>query len=151
MAGLEITNKDWIDFNTDESGRCILKYNIGKLITPKNEDADIAYIILMIQAATEINNKAIGEKNHIAHISLENATVFTCPIKLTVKIIRTLQEKLPTSLYKLNIYDAEEKYIFIWDSIKGFMHKDTLVKTTIYTKNGKKITNVENLEKNLSN
>lgn len=151
MNDLEITNKDWIKFSTDSARRCVLDYNVGELKKPKNEEADISYVLMVVRAAVEITNKNIGEKNHTANVRLRNLNLSVCPIKLTVKVIKTLQFELENCVYDLNIYDVDHKYVFIWDAIKNFVDKDTLKKITIYTTNGKKLTSVENLEKNLNN
>ena len=65
---LEVTNKDWIEFSTDESGLCVLTYQFNKLIKPVSEDADIGYMVMIINAATEISLKNTGEKNTIQYL-----------------------------------------------------------------------------------
>ena len=106
---------------------------------------------MIVRAAIEITNKNMGEKNHTANVRLKNLNLSVCPIKLTIKAIKILQTELENCVFDLNMYDVDQKYIFVWDAIKNFVDKDTLKKITIYTTDGKKLNSVENLEKNLNN
>lgn len=151
MNELIITNKDWIDFSTDNNGMCILTYNLGKLIKPVNEDADIGYIVMIVKAAMEISMKNTGNVKYHAIIRLKGASLFTLPSKVIIKTIKVLEKELPETICYFDIYDVEDKYIFIWDAIKSFIDKDTIKKITIHTTKGKVISSVENLEKNLNN
>tara|TARA_Y100000591_G_C21418869_1_gene491182 strand:+ start:20 stop:475 length:456 start_codon:yes stop_codon:yes gene_type:complete len=151
MNDLEITNKNWIQFGSSSNGRCVLEYNVGELKKAKNEEADISYVIMIVRAAIEITNKNMGEKNHTANVRLKNLNLSSYPIKLTIKAIKILQTELVDCVFDLNVYDVDKKYLFVWDTIKSFVDKDTLQKITIYTTDGKKLNSVENLEKNLNN
>ena len=106
---------------------------------------------MIVRAAIEITNKNMGEKNHTANVRLKNLNLSSYPIKLTIKAIKILQTELVDCVFDLNVYDVDKKYLFVWDTIKSFVDKDTLQKITIYTTDGKKLNSVENLEKNLNN
>ena len=142
---LKITNKDWIDMTCNDDGFCILVYNMSKLVKPKDEDVDISAMLMFINTAIEISYKNVGRREYIAQVRLQNLELKNIQINLIIKTIKILQEKMKNVLYELSIYDVEDKYTFVWESIKSFIDKDLLPKIKIYTKSGKTLVGTDNI------
>tara|TARA_Y100000996_G_scaffold157474_1_gene121403 strand:- start:658 stop:978 length:321 start_codon:yes stop_codon:yes gene_type:complete len=106
----------------------------------------------MVNAATEISLKNTGNKTYHSVMELSGISMdILNRTGLFIKAVKTLEKELPDTVCGFDAVGVKESYLLIWNIIKPFIHKDTLNKITIYTDTGKKISNVENLEKNLSN
>ena len=149
---MSVTNENWIDICSDEDGTCVLVCNLGKLVKPEDEDADIAAMLVYTDAALKISQNNINVPIFNLTISLKDLNINNIQIRTIIKTISVIQKERPDTVNKIKITNIEKKYIFIWDAVKHFIDKDTLEKITLETTDGSIINDVKNIEeKNLSN